>query len=215
MADQLATPSDLASYLQADVDLSTATLLIECATAVVQEAAGGQRIVQVVGDTISILGTSDSWLPLPQIPVTAVTSVTMDGTALTAGTDYKVFGNKLWRKQGWQSNYGWPWELEGIGSPWYNYAPPSLTWPFQEPSALVVVYTHGLPPGDQRLQFARSVALGLARSVYANPAGINSESIDDYSVTYERITAQMEASPHLRAAVAKKYGRRAGLARIG
>lgn len=213
MADQLATPADLASLLQGDVDTSTATLLIECATAVVQEAAGGQRIVQVVGDTMNILGTSDSWLDLPQLPVTAVTSVTLDGVTLVAGTDYKVFGNRLWRRQGWQSNTNWPIGVEGVG--WYGYGSPSLSWPLQEPSALVVVNTHGLAPGDWRLQFGRSAALGLARSVYANPSGITSESIDDYSVTYEQMAARMEAAPHLKSALAKKYGRRAGLARIG
>ena len=215
MADQLATPSDLAAYLQKSLDLSTATLLIECATAVVQEACDGQRIVEVDGDTLSIAGYTDSWLPLPQIPVISVASVTMDGQILTVGTDYKVFGAKLWRLQGWQLNYGRPWELAGY--PYYGYGntPAAMTWPLQEPSQLSIVYSHGIPSGDQRLQFGRAAALGLAGAVYNTTPGTASERIDDYSVTYEAMAARMEAAPHLKAALAKKYGRRAGLARIG
>lgn len=215
MADQLATPSDLASLLQQDVDTSTATLLIEAATAIVQQACGGQRLVQVLGDTLTVSAVADSWLPLPQLPVTAVSSVSLDGTTLTANTDYKLFGNRLWRKQGWQANYGWPWELQGIGSPWYSYAPPSLTWPFQEPSSVVVTYDHGYAAGSQDLQLARTAVLSLAATAYSNPSGATSESIDDYHVGYDAAIARMQLSPHMHALLAKKYGRRAGLVRIG
>jgi hypothetical protein len=215
MADQFATPADLASALQQDVDTATATLLLEGAAAVVQQAADGQRILQVVGDTATVLGNSDSWLDLPQIPVTTVTSVTLDGVLLTTGTDYKVVGNRLWRRQGWQTSFGWPWDLSGIGAPWYTYAPPSLMWPFQEPSAVVVVYTHGYPPGAQQLQLARSACLSLAAGTYSNPSAAQSEHIDDYSVAFDQMAAHMEATPHLKAALRKQYGRRAGLVRIG
>lgn len=218
MADQLATVADLASYLQVTVDAAftaTATVLIECATTVVQECCGGQRIVQVVGDTLSVSGLTDSFLALPQIPVTAVSAVTLDGLALTLNTDYKLIGNRLWRRQGWQANYGWPWELEGIGSPWYNYAPPSLTWPFQEPSSITLTYTHGFAAGAQELQHARAAVLSLAKGCYVNPSGATSEAIDDYHVSYDAMAARMEAAPHLKASLAKKYGRRAALVRVG
>lgn len=215
MADQFATPSDLASALQSNVDTATATLLIEGATAVVQQAADGQRIIQVVGDAISIVGTTDNWLDLPQIPVTAVTSVAQDGTVLTLGTDYKRHGNRLWRKFGWQTNYGWPFDL--AYSKWGGYPPPSVVsgYPYQEPSAITVTNTHGYAPGAQELQLARHACLSLAVAVYSNPSGAQSEHIDDYSVTFEAMSARMEASPRLKAALRKQYGRRAGLVRIG
>jgi hypothetical protein len=207
VADQLATPADLASLLQQGLDLSTATLLTECATAVVQDAAGGQRIIEVVADPASIMGTSDSWLDLPQIPVTAVASVVMDGATLVLGTDYKVFGNRLWGRRGWQANLGWAWNSQ----PGVNYN----TWYGPEPSALVVTYTHGYAAGSQQLQLARSAVLSLAKGAYASPSGAISEKIDDYAITYEAIAAQMEASPNLKASLRRAYGRRGGLVRIG
>lgn len=214
MADQLATPADLASLVQGDVDTSTATLLIEMATAVVQQAAGGQRIVQVVGDVLTMGCYSDSWLDLPQIPVTAVASVVLDGTLLTAGADYKVVGNKIFRRTGWQSNTGYPWDWQYGG----NWPPGALIppgYPVQEPSSVVVTYTHGYAAGSQDLQLGRGAALSLAKGGYSNPSGASSESIDDYSISFDAMSAQMDAAPHLQAALAKKYGRRAGLIRIG
>lgn len=199
MADTLATAADLAAVLQvdvADIPSATATLLLECATAVVQQAAGGQRIIQVVGDTAELLGTTDSWLDLPQIPVTAVTSVVLDGVTLTAGTaasattTYRLVGNRLWRYDGWQNYVG-------------------------VPSDVVVVYTHGYAAGAQQLQLGRNACLSLAKAGFTNPSGVSSESIDDYSLTYNTMSASMEASPYLQAAIRKAYGRRAGLARIG
>lgn len=196
MADQLATPADLASLLQQDLDTATATLLVEAATAVVQEAAGGQRILQVVGDTFTVTGTTDSWLDLPQIPVTAVSAVTIDGDALTAGTAgdpptrYRRRGNRLWRGDGWQIWTG-------------------------EPSEVAGTYTHGYAAGNQRLQLARSAVLALAAVPYSNPAGAISVKIDDYAEAYSAVSARMEASKGLKAALRRQYGRRSGLVRIG
>ncbi|MEO3922705.1 hypothetical protein ABGB07_02300 [Micromonosporaceae bacterium B7E4] len=193
MADQLCTPEDLAALLQQDLDLSTATVAIEAATAVVQEAAGGQRILEVEDDEITLLGTTESWLDLPQRPVTAVTAVELDGEALTEGTgtgQYRRFGARLWRGCGWAA---------------CAYAP----------STVAVTNTHGWPAGSQQLQLARSAVLGLARAAYVNPAAVTREAIDDYSVAYEAAAAEMEASQYLKAALRRQYGRRAGLVRIG
>jgi hypothetical protein len=193
----LASLQDLANALQiplADLDTDVGTLLLECATAVVQDAAGGQRIVEVVDDELELLGTSDSWLDLPQIPVTAVDSVTLDGEALTEGvTDtahFKRRGNRLWRTDGWQTYCG-------------------------QPSDVVVVCTHGFAAGSQDLQLARAAVLSLAKAGYANPSGVASESIDDYSINFQTMSAQMEASTYLKASLRKKYGRRGQLVRLG
>lgn len=220
MADQLATPGDLASLLErSDLDLAKATMLVEIATAIVQEVAGGQRIVQVVDDVATIIGVADSWLDLPQRPVTAVTSVVLDGTALTVDTDYKVFGNRLWRTVGWQTRVGWygtdyGWSDSWSGPTYYGPPQPLLLGP-PEPSKVVVTNTHGYPAGHQGLQLARGAVISMISGVYGNPTGATRESIDDYSVAYDRMTVQMETAPHLKAALRRQYGRRAGLVRLG
>lgn len=221
MADQLATPADLASLLERDdVDNYKAALLIEMATAIVQQACGGQRIVQVVDDVLEITGYADSWLVLPQIPVTAVSSVTIDGDVIT---DWKKFGDKLFRKIGWQNDLGWQnrygWPGYGYYDDYWSGFDPvtgAHTTSFgQQPSAIVVTCTHGYAPGSQDLQLGRQAVLSLCAGAYGNPTAATSEHIDDYSVTYDAMVARMEAAPHLKAALLKKYGRRAALVRIG
>lgn len=196
MADQLATPSDLASLLQKDVDTASATLAVEVCTAVVQAAADGQRILQVVGDTEVIdleAGFCGSYLKLSQQPVTAVTSVLI---GLAAVTDFIVQYSKgrLWRLGGWQSTV----------DPY---------WPVN-PSTVTVVYTHGYASGDQRLQLARGAVLSLARGLFDNPSGAASEKIDDYAVTYAAAEAALEAAPALKKAIRKQYGPKARMVRV-
>jgi hypothetical protein len=196
VADQLATLQDLANALQielAGLDSDVGTLLLECGTAVVQDAAGGQRIVEVVDDPFEVLGTTDSWLDLPQIPVTAVDDVELDGVALSVGieaTNYRLIGSRLWRTDGWQTYVGMPSVVTGLS-------------------------THGYASGSWQLQSGRNAVLSLAKGQYPNPSGVKSESIDDYNVTYEAMTAVMESKSFLKASLRKKYGRRGQLVRLG
>lgn len=193
MADQLATPEQLASALQQDLDLATATLWLNAGTAVVQAAAGRQRIVEVVDDEIVLIGGTESWLWLPQRPVSAVASVTLDGELLSEGTgsgQWQRFGSRLWRDEGWTAD------------------------PYR-PSRVGAVYTHGYPAGNQGLELGRSAVLGLAKSVYPNPTGATQIKIDDYAEVYAAMAARMEASVGLRGALKAQYGRRSGLAKIG
>ncbi len=183
MADQLATPTDLASFLQMDLDASTANLVLYAATGAVQ-AACRQRLVAVTSEQITLLGTTQGWLDLPERPVTAVTAVTVDGTTTT---DYLRFGARLWRADGWQTACG-------------------------TPSAVAVTYSHGYTVGAQGLQLAHGATLTIGGELYSRDAAVRSESIDDYSVTYEMQAASvLAAAPMLRAALRAKYGRRAGL----
>ena len=183
----LATPQDLATLPgMADVDPATAATLLQGATAVVQGITG-QRIIAVTGDTLDILGTTESSLWLPQCPVTAVTSVELDGEPVT---DWKRFGVRLWRCCGWARCA-------------------------HEPSTVTVVYDHGYAPTDQGIQLAKSAALMLAAGAAKSSPGVTSESIDDYQVVYEKMAGRMEASPFLVAALRKQYGRQVGLVKVG
>jgi hypothetical protein len=200
MADMLCTPKDVASLLERDLDAFKTIMLVECGTAVVQEAAGNQRIVQVVADTGEQLGTTDAWLDLPQRPVTAISHVKIDGgDDLVAGTrtGFKKVGSRLWRACGWAQHW-------------------------QEPSAVTYTWTHGYDVSDpdstnwpQEVQLARGAVIGLIRGLFDNPTGAAREAIDDYSVAYAEMSAAMDANPNLRAALRRRYGVRAGIVRLG
>lgn len=186
MADQLATPQDLASLLQLDYAALTAAqqatmqMLVELATGKVQRAAGGQRIVDATDTAVIDVnpGDCDRYLALPQLPVRSVAAVLIDGTAVT---DWRLSQQMLWRSAGW-----------------------SRSW--CEPTQVTVTYTHGYPTGSQWLQLARDHTLTLARMGMGNPAGALSEALDDYRVSYAEADARMQMTEFMRQAIADAYG---------
>lgn len=181
MADTLATPSDLASALQRDLDLSTATLLLELATAKVQRAAGGQRIVDTTTTAGQFTVDACDWdpnLPLAQYPIRSVGTVLLDGTAIT---DFSLRNQMLWRAAGWRGSTS-------------------------TPALVTVTYTHGYTAGSQGLQLARGATLALAQLGYGNPDNTKSEAIDDYRVDYGEADQRMQLTEHLAAAIRDAYG---------
>lgn len=190
-ADRLATAEDLASLLgRDDIDAYKAGVLADISTSVIQAAAGGQRIVLVTDDVIEMEGQHGRYLQLPQIPVRSVASVTMNGSLIT---DYKLVGNRLRRRCGW-------WSATGLFCP--------------DPADLVIVCTHGYDTDEQGIQLGRGAVLGINSGAYGNPRGLKAESIDDYAVTYAALSAQLEATPSLKDAIRRQYGRKAGLVRL-
>lgn len=195
MADLLVTDEELATFLgDSGLDEDRATLLLELATGEVQ-AAARQRLVLVEDDPFELFGYSGRFFRLPERPVVEISSLTVDdGDELVAGTDYKrpAGSATLFRRCGWAPCPG-------------------------EPSIVAGVYTHGYAIGDQKLQFARSAAIGIAKMALDAPTGtVVSEAIDDYRVQYAAgVVWAMEQSPYLRKALAEAYGERAGLVRLG
>lgn len=193
MADLLVTPEELALFAgETGLDEARATFLLELATAEVQ-AAARQRLVLVEDDPLELFAFGDRWLDLPERPVVAISTLTLDGQELVEGVDYKrpARSARLFRAAGWARCS-------------------------TEPSIVAGVYTHGYPVGDQRLEFARRAVLGVGKTALDVEPGVVSESIDDYRVQYTvAVGWAMEQSPHLRQALARYYGERAGMVRIG
>lgn len=92
----LATASELASYLQQDLDTSTATLVLSIASAELEAAADTK--FSSTSATYTVEGTGQQSIPLPRYPVIAVQSVTVDGVAVT---DYTRIGSNLYRIAGY------------------------------------------------------------------------------------------------------------------
>lgn len=135
-------------------DLETAVALaLESACQEIRNYTG-QTIDLVTGDTEALDGTGRRRMLLPQLPVLAVNTVTIDLGLDTEEilTDYvSAYGGQLWR------SLGFP-----VGV-----------------SNVTVDYDHGYDPIPADLA---GIAVSVARSaVNATPLGIISESIDGYS----------------------------------
>lgn len=192
MADQLVTPTEIADFL--GVTPSEADRLATQATSLVQEATG-QRLVEVVDDTVTVMGTTESWLALPEMPVSSVSSVQIDDEVVD---DYKLVGSRLWRAGGWASK---DYDVSKI----------------HEPSAVKVVHTHGYTAGDQRLERARTAAFALAVQVHDNPSGAVGLSVDDYREQFGQSAgdAGVQVPESVAVSLRRYYGRKAGLVRLG
>ena len=150
------TPADIAAVLGREIDPSDATALAACELATVLiQGATGQALSQVSEDTVEIDGTQTAVVLLPEIPVTAVASVSVDGDELD--TDAYSWGarGQLRRIDG----AAWP---EGLRN-------------------IEVTYTHGYAVLPKAVT---SIATQLAARIYETPTIPKSETIGGYSVNY-------------------------------
>jgi hypothetical protein len=204
MATELVTADELSAWVQQPIPALTANLFIAAATALVI-AETGQSLVQVVGDTAVLDGQPEPYLALPQRPVTAVSSVTMQDANLAPitldPTQYTVRGNRIWRPWGWQFAAVFLPPVRMLGYQYLTYPPPSL---------ITVVYDHGWAPGNQNLELARLAVFTLGASVFANPTGSRSVAVDDYTETYSDAFAGMQLPPGTKAALRRRYGHSVG-----
>ncbi len=145
-----ASPAELASYLQQDVDTATAALLLDMAAGIIQ-AETRQTLSLVTNDTVSLAGLAADVF-LPQSPVVSVGAVTaayfaVPPVAYAVNLDYSVRGGMLsWRRGGW--------------------------WP----DTVNVTYTHGYAviPSD-----VKAACVAIAAESYQLPGGLL-EQVDDY-----------------------------------
>lgn len=118
-----ATVADLETFLRKDFAVGSETdqaqAALDTATAEMK-AHMGQNIAQVTADQITLDANGAGVLFLPERPVTAVSAVTVDGTALTVANDVD-----------WYS-YGALYRDRDRGGTWGD-----------ERQSVVVTYTHG------------------------------------------------------------------------
>lgn len=152
-----ATVADLATMLGRDLNDTEqlqADFLLQAATSAIRTYTG-QTISKVIGDVVT-LDPAGGVLYLPQIPVQAVSALTVDGVALVPATDVVFYDYGLvYRKSGasWGTTRG----------------------------SVVVTYTHGYDtvPIDIKL-----VCLQRAARTLDNPVEARQETIGSYSVTH-------------------------------
>jgi hypothetical protein len=154
----LCTLAELEAFLQTDVDATAGALAIELATGVVVGYTGQNFEADTYTQALMIGSALE--VKLPQRPVTAVTTVTVDGEDLVELDEY------TW---------------DGL-SPYLTLeeSPPVDVW------TATVEYDAGYAavPG-----LVKAVVLAVAARAYGNPHRVSSQSIDDYSVTYANDSA--------------------------
>lgn len=151
---------DLAAYLQQDIDTATATVTRTMTTGVITGFTN--QLIEAATYTHLLPINADRTIRLPQRPVTAVTSVTVDGTALTTDTDWDWDGiSDLIVFDGWTPSEDTDWQATVVYTAGYATVPDDVT----------------------------AVALSVAGRLYNATPGLVSESIDDYRAQYAAAVA--------------------------
>jgi hypothetical protein len=168
VATPWATPEDLRLHLRLDtIDTAQAAVAIAEAETIIR-AALQQDIDAITDDTAELVGTGRRLMNLPQMPVTAIASVDQDGVALVDGQDYR------WNRYG---------ILTRLGEPaWRGQL--AACWPLDV--QVTVVYSHGYA---QVPAVVKQVCLQVAGRAWVNPRGMASESIGDWSGTWDKARA--------------------------
>lgn len=157
MASPWATPEELQTHLRlTTIDTTQAAATIAAAEVVIR-AELDQTIDEVLADEVTLVGNGRRVINLPEMPVTAIDSVTEDGTLLTEGTDYRF------------NRYGILTRLGGC-------------WPIDVD--IGVVYDHGYATTPA---IVTQVCLQVAGRAWVRPStGLAAESLGDRSVTYDK-----------------------------
>lgn len=167
----LATADELATYLGTTfADDTRAEMMLDLATGKIQDYVR-QTIEQVSGDVVKLKGNWTSRLHLPEIPVSSVASVVVNGTTYTAGSDYTFDGIRtLYR-----------------GAVDFTVDAADLTWADTElhwggpDLTITVTYTHGYATIPNSL---KGICLAMAARGMVNPVNVASESVGQYAVSY-------------------------------
>lgn len=157
-----ATVEDVATYIKQNLtaaDAATVSFLLDQVTKTIQNRTG-QTITQVAGDVITLSPRGHSILVLPEVPVTAVASVVVEGVTQVADTDYT-------------------WESYGL-----LFRPVGRTWGSKRRS-VVVTYTHGYATIQDDLKMATCELVSRAFQSGAGPnvAAISESLESGYSRT--------------------------------
>jgi hypothetical protein len=162
---QYATASDLASFMQTDVDTSTANLLLTLVSGQFDSEAD-TTFGTPVAVTHSEAGNGSRILIPPFRPVQSVTAVRIDGVSIT---DYTVIKSRV----GFWKIY----RISGFGT-WIG----TVNWTGFPPQLVEVDLTYGYTtvPDD-----VRAAVLATAANAYQQPtSAIIAENIDDYRTRY-------------------------------
>lgn len=193
--DPLATTDDLDVRGVDITDTAKVTAMLDAASAAIRDAAGST--ISLETSTITIPGSSEEYLLLPGL-VRSVTSISVDGTALTTG-DYTVVGSQVWRFGGWQSR---------LTSETSFFLPADR----YRPGLVTVTYVHGYTevPADIVDLCCDLATAGLLGNPSAADPRVTSESVDDYRVGFatgdDAVASVFELPERTKAWLRQRFG---------
>lgn len=186
-----AAASDLASRLGITLtedEQVRADALLGLATGVIKGEAG-QEIERVEDDEITLRGTRERRILLPERPVVSVSSVTIDEVEI-ASTGWFVDGDHLVRRSSWLDF------MDGLDFEGWDVAA----------AEIAVTYTHGYDPVPGAI---KAICLEAAVRAYVNPGSVGQESYGSERTSYPVQGLTLTSAE--KSTIRRTLGRRAGM----
>ena len=136
----------------------------------------GWHIAPSRDETITLDGPGGLVLTLPSLHVTAITSVTENGTLLVEGTDYSWSSAGFIQRIGWAS--GWDMAEDNLGGP---NSVPAWGWWTAQLQGITVELTHGF---DEVPPEVKGAVQGLAQQLVDNPSGLEQQTVGPFTERY-------------------------------
>lgn len=176
---QFATHDDLATRLGLTFTTAMQTradALLTTASGVIQDIVK-QDLSLVTDDTITIPGTTDERILLPERPVVSVASVELDGTPLVEGSSWYLDGDEIVRI---------PASLTlGVGGLLdTEFVFPLGTGFGWEEQTLTIVYTHGYVTVPETV---KAICLEMCVRVWVNPGSVARATVGDTATVYDNM----------------------------
>ena len=174
-----ATHDDLAARLGLTLTSGMQTradTLLELASDVIRNEVK-QQIGLVADDEITIPGTTDERILLPERPVVSVASVVLNGHELGQGTDWYLEGDEIARVPASMTL--------GVGGLLdTEYVFPLGTGFGWEEQSIVITYTHGYATVPA---LVKAIVLEMVVRVWVNPGSVARETVGDTQTVYDNM----------------------------
>lgn len=140
----------------------------------------GWHIAPSVDETLTLDGPGGSFLILPSLHVTDVTSITENGTVLPDGSDVNVPAEYTWSERGIiQRGRPVSWTGSGTG-PFYGTLPGGCWWTTQL-RGIQVELTHGYDDWPPELAWLIDAAASRLKD---NPTGLEQQTVGPFTEKY-------------------------------
>lgn len=202
-----ATADDLAARLGIEFtedETTRAEALLTMASGQILDEANGQKIALVTNDVLTMAGTTDDRILLPQRPVVEVSSVTLNGSEIG---DWYLVNNTIFRKATLLGLFG---SIDGpflLGSRFFG----------RPDQTLVITYSHGYAD-DSIPETVKTVCKEIVVRVWVNPGSVARETVGNTTTTYDNMRfspSGMLLTDDEKKAIRRVFGRRALSVAVG
>lgn len=158
-----------------DAEKTAADALLTLASGLIQDVTG-QVIARVTDDVLTMPGTPEDRIVLPEKPVISIASIMLDDAPLVEGSDWYLDGSTIFRKAAFYNR-----DFGILNGPYLLGS--SFGTPLQ---TLTITYTHGYAEDDIPAT-VKAICMEAVVRCFVNPGAVARETVGNTSTVYDNM----------------------------